>query len=140
MELDCGDNSCLFATNKGGMRTNGGCRCIPPGNAKLSIKVQEILNASNAKDAEIARLTKENKILSLKVSGTLANNLCPDHRDKQSGKPCLACEIERLEKENAALREKVEQIRGAVDAACNFGLQNVLPGKIKQILGGEMMK
>lgn len=24
---DCGDNSCLYAKNKGGMRTNGGCRC-----------------------------------------------------------------------------------------------------------------
>lgn len=24
---DCGSNSCLYATNKGGMRTNGGCRC-----------------------------------------------------------------------------------------------------------------
>lgn len=25
---DCGDNSCHFATKKGGMRTNGGCRCL----------------------------------------------------------------------------------------------------------------
>lgn len=25
--LDCGDNSCEYATNRGGMRTNGGCRC-----------------------------------------------------------------------------------------------------------------
>lgn len=24
---DCGDNSCAFAARKGGMRTNGGCRC-----------------------------------------------------------------------------------------------------------------
>jgi len=27
LDLDCGDNSCLFAEHKGGMRTNGGCRC-----------------------------------------------------------------------------------------------------------------
>lgn len=27
-KLDCGDNSCLFAENKTGMRTNGGCRCF----------------------------------------------------------------------------------------------------------------
>lgn len=27
-DLDCGDNSCYFATQKGGMRTNGGCRCF----------------------------------------------------------------------------------------------------------------
>lgn len=26
--MDCGDNSCLFAEAKGGMRTNGGCRCL----------------------------------------------------------------------------------------------------------------
>jgi len=27
-KLDCGDNSCRFAKNKGGQRTNGGCRCL----------------------------------------------------------------------------------------------------------------
>lgn len=26
--LDCGDNSCLFAAKRGGMRTNCGCRCL----------------------------------------------------------------------------------------------------------------
>lgn len=24
---DCGDNSCLYAKTRTGMRTNGGCRC-----------------------------------------------------------------------------------------------------------------
>ena len=27
-DIDCGDNSCMFAKHKGGMRTNGGCRCF----------------------------------------------------------------------------------------------------------------
>jgi hypothetical protein len=27
-QIDCGDNSCVFAAKKTGMRTNGGCRCI----------------------------------------------------------------------------------------------------------------
>jgi len=27
-DIDCGDNSCRFAKNKTGMRTNGGCRCF----------------------------------------------------------------------------------------------------------------
>ena len=27
LRLDCGDNSCSFAEKRGGMRTNGGCRC-----------------------------------------------------------------------------------------------------------------
>lgn len=28
---DCGDNSCMFAEKKGGMRTNGGCQCFDSG-------------------------------------------------------------------------------------------------------------
>jgi hypothetical protein len=24
---DCGDNSCIYAGKRGGMRTNGGCQC-----------------------------------------------------------------------------------------------------------------
>lgn len=28
LDLDCGDNSCLYAKKKSGMRTNGGCRCF----------------------------------------------------------------------------------------------------------------
>ena len=50
--------------------------------------------------AQIERLTKALRIVELKASGTLANNLCSDHRDKQTGKPCLACEVERLTREN----------------------------------------
>lgn len=46
----------------------------------------------------IERLQTDLKIANKKNEGTLANNLCPDHRDKQTGKPCLACEIERLQK------------------------------------------
>ena len=26
--IDCGDSSCAFARKRGGMRTNGGCRCL----------------------------------------------------------------------------------------------------------------
>lgn len=45
----------------------------------------------------VRKLTKENKILKAQVNNSLANNLCPDHRDKQQGKGCLACAIEKLE-------------------------------------------
>ena len=43
---DCGDNSCKYATKKGGMRTNGGCRCdcCPTCGqfiSKLNIKARE---------------------------------------------------------------------------------------------------
>lgn len=27
-QLDCGDHSCVFARDRTGMRTNGGCRCL----------------------------------------------------------------------------------------------------------------
>lgn len=42
---------------------------------------------------------KEYLILQMKAKSTLGNNLCPDHRDKQAGKRCLACEIEGLERQ-----------------------------------------
>lgn len=28
LDIDCGDSSCVFARNKTGQRTNGGCRCL----------------------------------------------------------------------------------------------------------------
>ena len=50
------------------------------------------------------RLARANRIHEIKNAGTLANNLCPDHRDKQTGKPCLACTIETLTRQ----KEKAE--------------------------------
>jgi len=41
-ELDCGDNSCLFASKKVGMRTNGGCRCIKELPTKLQLAIKKI--------------------------------------------------------------------------------------------------
>lgn len=52
---------------------------------------KDILGFIKQKDKEIS-------ILKLKNKSSLANNLCPDHRDKQEGKPCLACEIEQLKR------------------------------------------
>ncbi len=49
--------------------------------------------------SKLEEQAKEIKILELKNKSSLANNLCPDHRDKQAGKSCLACEIERKDKE-----------------------------------------
>jgi hypothetical protein len=44
----------------------------------------------------LCHTAKECKAVHLKASGTLANNLCPDCRDKQMGQPCLGCTIQRL--------------------------------------------
>jgi hypothetical protein len=51
-------------------------------------------------------LKEENRILKKRLACSLANNLCPDHRDKQKGKPCLACTIETLEKQVERLQRK----------------------------------
>jgi hypothetical protein len=51
-------------------------------------------------NAKVVALEAENRILTVKTTNSLANNLCPDHRDKQAMKPCLACTIEKLEAEN----------------------------------------
>ena len=59
-----------------------------------------------AAQARIAELERDLRIV--KKRGTLANNLCPDHRDKQVGKPCLACAVERLERERDALTRRLK--------------------------------
>ena len=55
-------------------------------------------------------LERKLKISELKNAASLANNLCPDHRDKQAGETCLACQIERFE-------AKAERLRGELAAA-----------------------
>lgn len=61
--------------------------------------------------AELLRLVKENRILEIKNRGTLANNLCSDHRDKQAGRPCLVCLLEHAEAELVALKNENAQLR-----------------------------
>lgn len=60
----------------------------------LAREVRDALAEFNNDDLPVAKLVA---ILVVRARGTLANNLCPDHRDKQAGKPCLACRIEQLE-------------------------------------------
>ncbi len=60
------------------------------------IVATEMINFARTLERELAEAQAENKRLVLKAASSLANNLCPDHRDKQAGKPCLACEIERM--------------------------------------------
>ena len=65
----------------------------------------------NTHHATITDMAKEVAILRIKASGTLANNLCPDHRDKQVGKPCLACEIEKMAKRLEAAERDAARYR-----------------------------
>ena len=59
----CGDNSCVFGPPTG-LGTNGGCRCVGdmrPSKTRIGVirNIQKLKSASNAKDAEIARLKSE---------------------------------------------------------------------------------
>lgn len=49
---DCGDNSCIFAgKGKGGMRTNGGCRCYQ----MLTNDIVALIEADRARIVELLR-------------------------------------------------------------------------------------
>ena len=61
--------------------------------------------------AHLLSQAAELKILRVKCSGTLANNLCQDHRDKQVGNPCLACTIEKLQSGLAAADALLRDIK-----------------------------
>lgn len=58
IELDCGDNSCSFAKNKTGMRTNGGCRCFK--NAGFG---RSVIQSAHEMLPELLELRKEVKKL-----------------------------------------------------------------------------
>jgi hypothetical protein len=47
----------------------------------------------------------------LQLQANQAHEFCPDHRDKQRGRPCLACEVERLER----LVERAGEVMDLVD-------------------------
>jgi len=50
----------------------------------------ELAKKLRSLSAELTELRQKNRVLELKANNSLANNLCPDHRDKQAGKSCLA--------------------------------------------------
>ncbi len=61
-ELDCGDNSCYFAKNKTGMRTNHGCRCFDKAGLRTRSTVAaaiEMLPKYLAMQAQLTQLRAE---------------------------------------------------------------------------------
>lgn len=63
--------------------------------ADTKARIAELQTSAEKADRELTIERKKNE-------SSLAHNLCPDHRDKQQGKSCLACEIERLARLRAA--------------------------------------
>ena len=79
-------------------------------------------------------LKKQNRILEVKNASSLANNLCPDHRDKQAFKSCLACEIERLKDELQLLRHAAEELLSNEEHAVSGGRRSYQKGSPTWIL------
>lgn len=76
-------------------------------------------------ESRVAELEKQINIEQLKNKGSLANNLCPDHRDKQTFKPCLACTIDALEKQVDNLTTTKESLKMQIeDMACCGNCKN----------------
>lgn len=67
--FDCGDNSCRFAKNKTGMRTNGGCRCFehPIIRSKMALIINSFADGEliNIKTATIEDLKQNQHVQGL---------------------------------------------------------------------------
>lgn len=61
--------------------------------------------------SRIKELEAENARLRIKANYADRLPFCPDHRDKVAGKSCRECEIERVQRENARLREALGTLR-----------------------------
>jgi hypothetical protein len=61
------------------------------------IQIVRDRHASSEVSDSVSLPRSEYLMLKSEAQSTLGNNLCPDHRDKQHGKRCLACTIEGLE-------------------------------------------
>ena len=81
--------------------------------ANLKEDFEAMARTAGLQAEQIAALTKQNKILEIKNKGTLTNNLCPDCRDKQAGKPCLGCTIQTLTAERDRQNDFINKVEMA---------------------------
>lgn len=87
-EIDCVDNSCRFVRERGGMRTNGGCRCVRDAQKPGTIsKLSAVWRALPAALDEIERLRGQ----VLEYAETLASTR-REREDKLTRVQELICE------------------------------------------------
>lgn len=58
-------------------------------------------------EEQLKQARHELKMAQAKNKTSLANNLCPDHRDKQAGQRCLACQLAESKRKNMELLELI---------------------------------
>lgn len=72
--------------------------------SEMEVEIERLGDELLGQQKALIEARKEVKVLQIKSNNSLANNLCADHRDKQQGKSCLACEVEQLRAENDTLK------------------------------------
>lgn len=78
--------------------------------------LKEVARERDALRAQLAEARRERDAAEKKAAHSLANNLCPDHRDKQQGKPCLACEVETMARKLRDAEERERRLRECLEA------------------------
>ena len=109
--LDCGDHSCLYAMNKTGMRTNGGCRCSPK---RMKNDLERSRKAYDDLQAELERVRGElaEERTAYKALSEQYNRLDLEHSDLRT----LLLALPKVEGEIRVEEGKVisvEPVRGA---------------------------
>lgn len=86
----------------------------------------------NQRSYEVPRdVWREIEILRIQARASLANNLCPDHRDKQAGKPCLACTEESLTLRVRKLEEAIRNYEGEyTNPVPDYGLRRIYRNRL----------
>ena len=72
---------------------------------------QDVLDYIDSLQSALKVAERKVRIKELKNQGTLATNLCPDHKDKQQGQPCLACVIEKLKRQLQVAQQERDELR-----------------------------
>lgn len=116
MDIDCGDNSCRFATNRkrGGMRTNGGCRCFEkagfgPSAVSAALQMLPEITRLRAEVESWRRVAERCEAESQQARAEVALQQKQfEEFAERSGDDIqhLRAEVEKLKEENAALRKR----------------------------------
>lgn len=97
-DLDCGDSSCLFAADRAGMRTQGGCRCLKDLDHRQETKVR----------AAFRELTRERD--EARETAHAARRIADKH----------AATVLELRAMVERLAGRLEYVTAAWDRACGF--------------------
>lgn len=137
--IDCGDNSCRFATEHGGMRTNGGCRCLynagfPESTTKAFVEMfRELLELRD----EVKRLEGEREKQEMLIVG-LYQSLGAENAQLTS--QCSALQAQLASRDSALAEAKADYRALAIAVRKNVSdvqLQNIGEDEILASIEGQ---